>query len=195
MKKTPAITLDTCIFESFGFNVDNMLKRMEPFIKRDFILSEIVVMELKAHYEVAYGATSRSFANFQKTFTRFSQDQNVMEQIHNLSDSLRNVKTDGHDSLENFIARTNAKVIPFGNITLEYVVNAYFNTAAPFRTGKKKSEFPDAIALYSLDKWAANNKRRIMAISADNDWAAFAEKHSERWMCVKRIEDAAKGIK
>lgn len=51
----------------------------------------------------------------------------------------------------------------------------YFSSLPPFSgTGKKKAEFPDAIALLSLEDWARSQKTRLMVISRDDDWQAFA---------------------
>ena len=47
---------------------------------------------------------------------------------------------------------------------------------------KKKHEFPDAIALLSLEEWAEVNKTRILAVSCDRGWAAFAAE--SEWIVV-----------
>ena len=57
-----------------------------------------------------------------------------------------------------------------------YLLRLYFSSSPPFGVGKKKSEFPDAIALLSLERWAKSNGKHILAVSGDKDWAAFAEK-------------------
>ena len=61
----------------------------------------------------------------------------------------------------------------------------YFAPSAPFQSsGAKKSEFPDAIALLSLEAWAKTRERKILAISKDTGWAEFAD-HSD-WIDVER---------
>jgi hypothetical protein len=55
--------------------------------------------------------------------------------------------------------------------------------------GKKKAEFPDAISLLSLEAWAEANEKRILAVSGDKDWAAYAE-NSERIDVVSKLSDA-----
>jgi hypothetical protein len=55
-------------------------------------------------------------------------------------------------------------------------VGRYFNSKPPFsESGKKKSEFPDAIALLSLDAYAKKRGIKILAVSTDADWKSFAD--------------------
>jgi hypothetical protein len=58
------------------------------------------------------------------------------------------------------------------------LVNAYFQPAPPFSaTGKNKAEFPDAIALFSLERWAKDRNLTVLAVSNDKGWKAFADVH------------------
>ena len=190
------LTLDTCIFENYNMNTDTMLRHLEPAIKADveFILSEIVFLELKSHYETTYRVVSRTLDSAHKKLQSFTTNQNIFNQIQNLQTSLQNEKASDNE-LGRFIKETKSKIIQYQNITLNEVVDAYFKMDAPFRPGKKKAEFPDAIALYSLDKWATAGGRKITAISCDNDWNVFAEKYPERWTCNKTIDLAMKRLR
>jgi hypothetical protein len=110
-----------------------------------------------------------------------------------LSQELRADKTK-NTQLQNFISATKSEIIPYENISLKYLMTSYFKTEAPFRTGKKKYEFPDAVAIYSLDKWAQTNRKKIIAISCDTDWMMFGEKNQKYWKCVPSIEEAVKAV-
>ncbi|MCL2017503.1 MAG: PIN domain-containing protein [Alphaproteobacteria bacterium] len=189
------LTLDTCVFENYNMNTETMLKHLTPVLKADtkFVLSEIVLLELKSHYETTYRAVSRSIESVQKKLSSFTNNQAVFNKVAELQNFLQKEKA-SNNALDKYIKETKTEIIPYGNITLNEVVHAYFNMDAPFRPGKKKAEFPDAIAVYSLDKWAANNNCKIMAISSDNDWCVFAEKYPERWSCDKTIEAAVKRL-
>lgn len=62
------------------------------------------------------------------------------------------------------------------NVRTSDVMEAYFQPAPPFSaTGKNKAEFPDAIALMSLERWAKEKNLKIMAVSNDKGWQAFGE--------------------
>lgn len=68
----------------------------------------------------------------------------------------------------------------------------YFEAKAPFeQEGKNKSEFPDAIALLSLEKWSKENKKKILVISKDSGWARFCEE--SEWMDIEPDLGAALG--
>jgi hypothetical protein len=78
--------------------------------------------------------------------------------------------------LEVFINNTGTEIIPAsGNVELDELIRKYFKSQPPFsESGKKKNEFPDAIALMSLESWAKENGTKILAVSDDGDWEAFA---------------------
>ncbi len=50
------------------------------------------------------------------------------------------------------------------------LIQKYFQAKQPFsETRKKKNEFPDAIALMSLETWANKNQTKIIVVTSDND--------------------------
>ena len=63
-----------------------------------------------------------------------------------------------------------------GLVSHNEVIRRYFATEPPFsKKEAKKSEFPDALALLSLESWATANKTFVLLVSADGDWRKFAE--------------------
>lgn len=67
----------------------------------------------------------------------------------------------------------------------------YFLHQAPFKeTGNKKNEFPDAIALLSLQSWAEENNKKLLAVSSDKDWIDFSI-HKDH---IDVIDDLAKAM-
>ena len=60
---------------------------------------------------------------------------------------------------------------------MKRLIAMYFEPSPPFEgTGKKKNEFPDAIALITLEDWAREPEKKILAVSKDHGWVSFAEK-------------------
>ena len=174
-----------------------MLDLLGPLIKREckFVLSQIVIRELNKHYELTYDAISKPIKSIQNNLPRFSDDQDILNKFNEFKDSLQKKKS-SNNPLDKFISQTKAEVIPYKNVDLDYIMDSYFGTDLPFHAGKKKAEFPDAVAVYSLDRWiqdynAANGTNlKINAVSCDNDWNLFAEKFADRWTCYKSIKDA-----
>lgn len=58
------------------------------------------------------------------------------------------------------------------NIDLQSIVNNYFEKNPPF-SDKKKSEFPDAIVLKSLELWCEENNQKCIILSKDNDFIRY----------------------
>lgn len=66
----------------------------------------------------------------------------------------------------------------------------YFEVKPPFEDrADKKKEFPDAMALLSLEGWARKNGTMILAVTLDNGWIAFCDE-SEHLVAVKDLGDA-----
>ncbi len=81
--------------------------------------------------------------------------------------------------LKAFLYATNCEVIRVAETGITRVVDLYFSGSAPFeKSGEKKREFPDAIALTSLEGWAKKHNRKMLAISADKGWLAFQKSES-----------------
>lgn len=74
-------------------------------------------------------------------------------------------------------------------VTTRELFDSYFKSYPPFGLGKKKSEFPDALALNALEATAKAREIAILVVSKDGDWRNFCEK-SERLYLVSEIETA-----
>ncbi|ARK76829.1 hypothetical protein BOC39_25540 [Burkholderia pseudomallei] len=83
--------------------------------------------------------------------------------------------------LKEWIAKAGISVVDAGDFALvEDLIALYVAGDPPFTVeGKKKSEFPDALALLALKGWAENNSTRVLAVSGDDDWKRFGESSSE----------------
>lgn len=79
--------------------------------------------------------------------------------------------------LNNYYKWIGCKVISSSDfVDLSLLMKLYFETEAPFETGKdKKNEFPDAIALLSIEGWAEDNDLNVIAVSQDKGWANYAQ--------------------
>lgn len=177
-----ALTIDTSIFDQLGIKFEKgLLKKLEQFkispVK--FILSEVIINEINAHLiekiDVAKNHVTKAINSSDGYLTVDEEALKKIEQYlignKGKTDDLANEKING------FIGRTGALIVSFNNITLQEIVENYFNHVPPFAaTGKKKNEFPDAIALKSMEKWATDgNAKKILAVSTDPDWDNFGK--------------------
>lgn len=93
-----------------------------------------------------------------------------------------------YERLENFIETICVEIIQVqGNVEVSELLNKYFKNESPFAgTGKKKNEFPDAMALMSLESWAEKNMKKVLVISRDNDWKLYCT-HSQNLVFVESL--------
>ncbi|MBL6458071.1 DUF4935 domain-containing protein [Belnapia sp. T6] len=94
--------------------------------------------------------------------------------------------------ISTFMRAIGAAIADVDAVSAKDLTRMYFQSLPPFsRTKKeKKHEFPDAIALLSLEAWAEKNDRYILAATKDSDWAAYAQS-SRR---IKVVDDLARAM-
>lgn len=180
-----AVTIDNSIVKRYGVKFNKGLLAEFPKFRDitssliDFIISDIVYLEMKKHLREEEEKILGEFNKFSHHVNGyFSVDKNKISEITNILESQK------EKSLDNFINSCGIQIINSGKFTdVSSLIDMYFHNKAPFaENGNKKYEFPDAIALLSLESWAKSNQKKILAISADDDWINFA-KNSE-WIDV-----------
>jgi len=191
-----ALTLDTSTFERKSFALEKgLLRRLSQFKDSEFklVLSEIVVREVRAHLR-------EKATDAEQSLRRSAAD---MAKYWNWPtgkvDAFLNQATEGMNGIDVSDERINKFISDCGAIVLDTssfvsigdVLNKYFDHTPPFSTNvKKKNEFPDAIALCSIEGWSQANNTRTLVISADKDWMSYSQE-SVYLIC---IEDLADGI-
>ena len=98
-------------------------------------------------------------------------------------DALASTRDHAKKQLQDFVTATGADIIPAEKAAVKQILSAYFSKTPPFSTKGKKDEFPDAISLIALETWAKENDKKVLAVSRDGDWKAFAAQ-SERIDCM-----------
>ena len=78
-----------------------------------------------------------------------------------------------------FLKQTNAFVIPASHVDASELLKRYFSSSPPFKDGKKKHEFPDAISALSLEWWIKVNNINIVVIGQDGDFEAWAKSRAD----------------
>ncbi len=84
-----------------------------------------------------------------------------------------------NDEWNGFLGHFKVENLKYDGVALEEVMNWYDNQRAPFGIGKKRKEFPDAIALAMLLEYARKNGISVAVISKDNDFKQACELYSE----------------
>ncbi|MEM1228885.1 MAG: PIN domain-containing protein, partial [Planctomycetota bacterium] len=83
-------------------------------------------------------------------------------------------------AFDHFLHESDVTIVRIANAELEEVFRRYCETKPPFGTGKsKKSEFPDAIALDSIRRWAVENDTSIYVVSRDQGMKEYCDELDE----------------
>ncbi len=180
-----AITLDTSIFEAQGLKLESgLLKQLEQF--RDsstrLIISEIVKEEVLSHLtEKAKDARRDVEKSLKQAKDYWQVEEGKIEDIKKSVFSGREAQEIATERFARFMESTSLEIVEAQDyLIVSELIQKYFRAEPPFsETGKKKNEFPDAIALISLETWASKNKTNIIVVTSDNAWKNFC-KSSER---------------
>jgi hypothetical protein len=85
-------------------------------------------------------------------------------------DIKRQLHTFAQAEWEAFLGRFNVKRLGYEGVNLSRIMNWYEFKRAPFGVGKKRKEFPDAIAVDAVAFYASSNDTDVAIISKDPDF-------------------------
>lgn len=177
--KYDAITLDTNILRKNGYNLESgLLGQLTQFKQGSvqLVLAEIVYREASEHLkESAREDWSKLEQSIKKSEKSFLLSSESTVAINKILDSEGTPEEAAQKRLKKFIETTGAIVVEAKNADMNELIKLYFTPSAPFEDNeKKKNEFPDAIALLSLEAWASRNNKKLLAVSEDKGWEGYA---------------------
>lgn len=187
-------TLDTTEFHHLGYNYESKsLKALEQFEGTDIalIFSEVVLSEVCA--QVRDDIKSKA----EKARSSLRQFLNATRLAHDLDQVVANLgiaedpRKRSKELLDVYIASVKAIVLQVEEgASVRMLHDLYFASEPPFSVKvDKKNEFPDAIALLTLEHWAEARGSYVLAVSNDGDWARFAER-SDHLICMPQLSAA-----
>ena len=165
------VFIDTSVYEEWHFIASGAIKTLisageEGRIR--ILLPEITEKEVLAH--IRERSEDSKIKHIQKL------DASIFKHLPEIKLTIEKLKEQAEDAadditerfLEN-VDRSKTLRIPLQeNLDLGAIIDDYFNKKAPF-SEKKKSEFPDAIVLKSLDQWCSENNTTCIVLSNDSD--------------------------
>ena len=177
--KYDAITLDTNILRKNGYNLESgLLGQLTQFKEGSvqLVLSEIVYRETSKHLrENAREDWSKLEQSIKKSEKSFLLSPESTEAMNKILAAQGKPEEAVEKRLKEFIQATGAIIVDAKNANMNELIKLYFKPAAPFEDNeKKKNEFPDAIALISLESWARRNNKKLLAVSEDKGWEGYA---------------------
>ncbi len=185
-----ALTIDTQTVYANGRHLDRGLVAQLVQFKDglvQIVLTEIVVRELHKMLTERAKAPLDALAKAIKDGTANGQVSDAQKaSLQATLDALASAKDHATRQLQDFVTATGAHIVPAEKTTMKQVLSAYFSKSPPFSTQGKKDEFPDAISLLALEAWAAETNKKVLAVSGDGDWKAFAAQ-SARIDCMEDL--------
>jgi hypothetical protein len=191
-----AIVLDTSIFDGYQLELESgLLRQIEQFADGSVrvLMPDVIRHEVVRHLQ---DRASEARSQLQRAL-RLSQRAGLLGGHQVQCEVIVAAATDAATSgasearLQAWIDRTGAAVIRCGEfVDVTTLMERYFATRPPFAaTGDKKCEFPDAVVLLALERWAVRHRTRVLLISRDEDWQSFASE-SEHLAVVPDLAEA-----
>lgn len=190
-----AISVDACIFTENGNRLGHgVLKRLEQFKGKPFqlVFSEVALREVHAHLttegEAARASLNSAIRSVGKHWELKADKDALLNGILG-AESARDLAT---KKMKNFVERCGALVLEAKDfVEVHHLLDRYFKTHPPFeRSDEKKSEFPDAIALLSLEKWAKKIGTCVLLVTKDKGCKRFCDESSSLFV----IDDLAEAL-
>ncbi len=169
------ILIDNSIYISEGldFNSQSFLS-LKKYLKQNFfelLISEDIKNEIMAKIK---RTQQEFFSKLNKMGDNYEILKNNIKSLKQTEAEIKNLP----QTVQNNIFKLGATDITQTTINIRQIMNDYFNENAPFKNGKKKHEFPDAIILHSLLKYL--NEEKCVIISGDSDWKNFCNIHKNQ---------------
>ncbi len=187
------LSLDTQVVDQASFAFDSgLLAQLRQFKgrRKRIVLADIVVREITGHV-AQWLRTARG--KLETARTELTKTGLFPEKLAQQVDAAleRDMQAEADSRVQRFIEDIGAEVVSADLINASALVDAYFGVTPPFAATKdKKAEFPDAIALFSLEAFATKNDVRILAVSKDSGWIAYANQSTR----IKVVQDLSEAL-
>lgn len=177
------LSIDTSIFDQKQHSYHNEpLRSLTQFAdsRYGFILSSTVVSEITSHYAAK---TKSAVSNLEKAVKEVIgsfdlRDRTTGEMVKSLLGE-PDVDAFAKDRVSTFLGDCGATVVDdAATVPVAEMIERYFSSQPPFSI-KKKSEFPDAIALLAIEKYAQSTRLKCVVVSTDLDWKEFCTDSDE----------------
>lgn len=190
--KLQILSLDTSIIQQLGYRFENgLLGHLRQFKDTgiDVVLSDVVYREVTSHLQ---DDGKKIVKNFQDALAHAGK---FWKRSESRKAEVEALLTGGitpdeviQKRLKSFSSAVGLEVISSQHVgDMEKLLNMYFGRQAPFEANeRKKAEFPDAIALLSMEGYANSRNLSLLAISKDAGWRKFSEK-SNRIYCLEDL--------
>jgi len=178
--KARAVFLDTEVYLRQKFRFDHpALKKVRDLGRAGFLrvlTTHAVDGEVRRHIDDSLNHAIKTLGRFQNHagFLEASPSEEFRPYFKPMRQS--HLFQLGMEVWEKFVTDAKVEVVGASAIRGTDLLDLYFAYSPPF-SAAKKSEFPDAISLLSLEKWRLEKGSELYLISTDPDVKAWCEGH------------------
>lgn len=171
------VFIDTQAYMKMGLNFNHPgLQAFRELCKNKKLFhstTTVVKREVESKIQLSIHDALNSLQGFRRKARLLENidDENIKNLFTEINEDLIHQKA--ITVFEDFLSESYSEIIPATNINTEEILELYFDKKAPFGEGKKKSEFPDAISLYSI--LHKINEEKIYVVSEDIDIINFCD--------------------
>ncbi len=176
-----AISLDTSVFDANGRRLESgLLENLNQFKRAHsaFVLSDIVAQETLKHLaEDAEKAKAQLEKGLRSVRDSWQVDESKTAEIEVELVGTGSAEDVAERRWSDFVEACGAEVITSdGHCDIGELTSRYFGVRPPFEDKPdKKREFPDAIALLSLEAWSRKKETITLVVTRDKGWMSFCE--------------------
>lgn len=185
------IFIDTSVFISNNYLDSASIRQILKWGQQGYIrilMPEITYQELKKN---AHEAIQKALAVRDKTI--------VLRNIPSVKPALKLFDREKlpKEFIEELDKNLNkAKCISIGYLTLDtsIILRNYFDNKPPFHTKDKKSEFPDALTIATIEKWCIENKCTCIVFTTDKGMEACINKVIKHESLPKYLDEKLRSL-
>ncbi|OLP66322.1 hypothetical protein BACPU_06240 [Bacillus pumilus] len=170
------IFLDTQVYKAINFNFFYKdLLRLKRFIDEGLVelfITPITIKEIEDHIKREIQA-SREYINAIKDNAKILLNYNIYKPIWDRR-TINDAEIELLGAFHKFLDDINVNEVAISGTYTNHIFESYFNGRPPF-SSKKKNEFPDAYALYSLLELSENKDEILYVVSGDKDLKDFCD--------------------
>lgn len=172
--KIKYLYLDTEVFIQNNFQFSkgalNQILELVSNKKIKFLITQITINEIKANIKKNVTIANSAMKKLQKDGRILRNIKTNLLSTNIFSFNKNNIENDLINQLEIFLSNVEAEIINTTNVNSDTIFSNYFSTIAPFGTGNKKEEFPDAFVIEGIKCWCKDTGNKIFIVSGDGDW-------------------------
>lgn len=172
------IFVDTCIYvnSKYNFNEDSDFGRLLRHAKQNkynLVSTELTVNEIKKHMNQNIEEVYNSWKKMQKNAIKYRGLNGAAFTFIKTIISKEDLVKETQDSFSKYIQDSQMMIYGYNKLKIENVMDAYFNTEAPFEPNeRKKNEFPDAIVINILKNEIDLVNDTLIVITEDKGFSA-----------------------